>query len=247
MTKNISVEKKPASKSSHRRSPAQSSHQPNGAFLKNLTTGRLSKKIFDNVNTNMALGLIAMGLAGAATLLILNKNQRAKNKSLYRTYSDVRDNAKEFADNVYEKGKKAYETASDYAENIKDTAYDVSDQPYSVPLLIAGTVGGTLIGASLLYLLNKDKNVDRTFLSRAIHAIDSLKDAASTASDNVKTTDWSGIASGLIETLSEKLHGDEDEEEPHRNKNGHVMDNLQHAIDMGITGFRLWQKLKNHK
>lgn len=251
MSKNISIEKKQPSKS-HRKSPTQNAH-PNGAFPRNLLAkGHLPRKIFENANANIALGVLAMGLAGAATFLILNKkrNNRTLNKKLFHTYNGLRDDARELAQNAYEKGKRAYETASDYAENIRDTAYDVAEQPYSGPLLLAGTVGGTILGVSLAYLLTQNKKTDRSFLNRAMDAIDSLKGAANTATENVKSTDWGSIANGVIETISERLHegSSEDEESFGQDRpKGHIINNLQDAIDMGISGFRLWQKLKNKR
>jgi len=252
MSKNISIEKKPSSKSSHKRSSSHNAHQ-NGAFPKGIATGRyLQKKLLNNVNANIALGIFAMGLAGATTFLILNKKSknRTLNKRLFSTYNDIRDDAKEFAHNAYERGKRVYETASDYADNIRDTAHDVVEQPYSGPLLLAGAVGGTILGASLVFLLNKNKKTDRNFLSRAMDAIDSLKGAATTAKENVKSTDWGSIANELIETFSERMHEErsEDEDSPRFDRSkGNAIHNLQNAIDMGISGFRLWQKLKNKR
>lgn len=245
MTKNIAIEKKHHGKSSHKKSSAYTA-SPNGAFPRNVTTtGRyLKKKLLDNGN-NIALGMIAMGLASAATFLVLNKQKRSANKKIYNAYSDMRDEAKEFAHNAYTKGKRAYNAVSDYAENLKDTAYDVIEQPYSVPLLIAGAAGGTILGASLIYLLNRNKKTERGFLNKAIDAIDSFKNAAATAKENVKSTNWGAFATELIDAISESLH-DEDEESFSRAK-GKGVNNLQSAIDMGINGFRLWQKLKNKR
>lgn len=249
MTKNIAIEKKHSGKTSHKKSSAYTTH-PNGAFPRNsTTTGRfLKKKILDNGN-RIALGIIAMGLASAATFLVLNKQNKNRNfnRKLYNAYNDMRDDAKEFAHNAYTKGKRAYDTVSDYAENIKDTAYDVIEQPYSVPLLLAGAAGGTILGASLIYLLNKNKKTERGFLNKAIDAIDSLKNAATAAKENVKSTNWGTFATELVEAISESLREDREDEESVSRSKGRGMNHLQSAIDMGINGFRLWQKLKNKR
>lgn len=245
MTKNIAIEKKHSGKTSHKKSSAYTPHQ-DGAFPRNVaTTGRyLKKKLLDNGN-NIALGMIAMGLASAATFLVLNKQN--KNRGFDRKLYDMRDDAKEFAHNAYTRGKRAYDTVSDYAENIKDTAYDVIEQPYSVPLLLAGAAGGTILGASLIYLLKRNKKTERGFLNKAIDAIDSLKNAATTAKENVKSTHWGTFATELIDAISESLHEDREDEESFSRSKGRGMNNLQSAIDMGINGFRLWQKLKNKR
>lgn len=255
MSKNISIEKKPLSRS-HKKSSSHNAHQ-NGALPKGIATGiatgrYLQKKLLNNANTNLALGIFAMGLAGATTFLILQNKSKNKtlNQRLLNSYNDMRDDAKEFAHNAYERGRKAYDTAHDYAENIKETAYDVVEQPYSGPLLLAGAVGGTILGASLVFLMNKNKKTDRSFLNRAMDAIDSLKGAATSAKENVKSTDWGSFANELIESFSERLHdeGSEDEEHArHGHSTNHTIHNLQNAIDMGISGFRLWQKLKNKR
>lgn len=242
MPKNILIEKKHSGKSSHKKT----SHHvnQNGSFPKNASIKQyLPKKIFNN--NNIALGLIAMGLAGTATLLILNKRRNAN--TMTRKLYNIGSEAREFANDAFEKGKRAYDTVSDYAENFKDAAYDAVEQPYSRSLLLAGAVGGTLLGASLVYFLNS-KREDRTFLGKAIDTIDSLKDMASNAKDNVKSIDWGNIANDFIETVSERLFDDREEEEStHGRSRGHTINNLQNVVDMGIRGFRLWQKLKNKR
>lgn len=240
MRKHPILEKKSSSKSSHKRHNAYSS---NGARKGRSTFDRLSHlHLLENTNANIALGIIAVGLAGAATFLLLNPKKKTKSlaKNLYNTYNDFRDDAEEFAQDAYEKGRKAYELAS-------DTAHDLMEHPYSKPLLLAGTIGGTLLGVSLFYLMNRNhKKQNTNFFGKAAHVMDSIKEAANSATETVKSSDWFDTLKEVLEVINEKAQEDGESDSPRSRSYGNS-NNIQQAIELGLNGYRFWQNLKKKR
>lgn len=226
-----------------KKSPRKSPTKPQDFFSFNDSLS------LEEIPSYIPLGIAAVGLAGIATFLLLKpkKKTRLLEKNVYDIYEDLKEEAEELAHNAYEKGKEAYEHASEYAENIKD----VIEHPDSKTLFIAGTVGGSILGASLIYLLTRDGSKNDDLMNRTSHIFESIKDAANSASENVKLADWPQIAKEVIESLTQKItnnhENDEEEEEEGNNKNHHYLSHLQNAIELGVNGFRLWQNLNKKK
>lgn len=252
MPKHPLIEKKTTLKSGANK--RHSIHNGHGANSSQRPQRGLHSKInrllsFEDLNTNIALGVIAMGLAGVATFLLLKPKKQTRNlrKDIYKTYRDFKEDAEEFAHDAYEKGKQAYDYATDYVESLKDTAHDVIEHPRSRSLLVAGTIGGTILGASLVYLLNRNnsKEHSETLFDKARYIVDSIKNVTNSASENLNSTNWLETAKEIIEAVSERVNAHEEDDEKLAS-NKHSL-NLQNAIELGINGFRLWQNMKRRK
>lgn len=249
MTRHPIIEKKIASKS-HKKASSHNAHGANGMQKDHANFNRSKKtRLFENKNANIGLGAVAMGLAGVATFLLLNTKKKSRNlkKDFYNSFNDFKEEAEGLAHDAYEKGRRAYDLASDYARNVRETAHDAMEEPYSRNLLIAGTIGGTILGASLVYLLNRNHNEEPTdFFGKAAHVFDSIKEAASSASENVRSADWLEAAKEVLDAVAESIHEEGEHNSSHSRAHVNPL-NIQQAIELGLSGYRFWQNLKRKR
>lgn len=196
------------------------------------TNGHKLNGFFDDTDTNIALGAVALAIGGGlAAFFLLKPNEEVE---------------EHFTDQAYDTVKNAYEYATDYAGNIrdyagniKDTAYDIIEQPYSTSLLVTGIISGTLLGASAIYLLSNSSNrSSENLVEKLSDIMDTVKEAAHNTSDSIQSNKWFNAAQEIIESIVDKA-GSYKEEVTHQKSHF-----LNDALEMGLNGFRVWQNLK---
>lgn len=210
MKKNIKERRAPAKPLKRRRTY----HTAQNGYAALLNSG-IGKKIRKNVSQNdIALGLLTMGLGGAAAYMMLNAK-----KTKPGLYNNLKNKAEEYA-------HEAYDFATNYADTLKGRAEEVVGDNPSTSLLLAGTVG-TLLGASAIYLLSRDSH-SHDFKHKIMEIFSALKDTKEGSSG------WMNTIRGFLESASERHEEDEDEDEHHENDS-----KLHHALEMGINGLSL--------
>lgn len=192
-----------------------------------------------------ALGALAAGLAGMASFFMLKAKKSKKSKShFYNSYADLKDNASDLAHDAYDRSRKVYDYAADYAENVKDTAYDIIDQPYSGSLVLAGAIGGTILGATAVYLMTaKSSRNSSGLLDKAIHVFDVVKDSAEAAKENLQSHNWLDAAKDVLAQVSDKVHEFQDEGRGHSKNHSHLND----AFNLALNGYHLFQNMSKKK
>jgi hypothetical protein len=254
MPKNPIKEKKTAIKASKRHN-LHNVHEANG-FAPHTSHHRTKHRNINlqNLNPGVTLGIIAMGLAGAATFVLFNTKKHTKTirGNLYSKYQNFKDEAGEYAHEALERGRRVYDSAADYAENIRDAAHDAMDQPYSSSLLLAGAIGGTLLGATSVYFLNRfqqESEHSHEFLDKMMHVFGSVKQAASSMVGKRKSHGWLESAKKFVESIQESITSDDDEnerEEEYIKKLPHSSP-LRDAIHLGFIGLRLWENMAHRR
>lgn len=251
MPKNTTREKKPASKATKRHN-LHNVHEANG-FLPHFSSrrGKHKEMSLPNINPSVALGVIAMGVAGAATFMMLNskKHTRKLRGNLYNKYQDIKDEAGEYAHEAMEKGRKIYDSASEYAEGIRDAAQEAFEQPHSGSLLLAGALGGTLLGATSVYFLNRYQGSGHSheFLDKLMDIFGSVKNAATSMTGNRNSHGWLDTAKQFMESIQESMGHDQDEEEEELTHNLPRSSILRDAIHLGFVGLRLWDNMMHSR
>lgn len=224
MKKSTPKTKRSATKSSVRR---KSAHKGMGAEsyealcngYEALLNSNIGRKIKRNVSSSdMTKGLVAMGLAGAATLMLLKARQpKPAHNQIYQAYNDLKDRANEYAHD-------AYDYAEDLADNVKESAQDILEYSESHPLLL-GAIGGSLLGASALYLLNRNGSVpSEEMISKIKKAIGSL------ANSGKKSKGWSDTVMDVLEAVN-------------GNSGKKASSTLHNAVELGMNGLSLLEAI----
>lgn len=209
---------------------------------------------FNSLNVGVALGIVALGVAGAATFVVLNSKKRTKSLrgNLYQKYQILKDEAQDYAHDAYERGRQVYDSAADYAEGLREAAHDAMEQPHSGSLLLAGAIGGTLLGATAIYALSRRQHPasqPQDFLSKMVDVFGNVKHAAESLTDQAKSGHWLESAKQFIESLQEHTdaHFEEERDEESAYRRQPSSSPLRDAIHLGIIGLRLWENLSQRR
>lgn len=182
----------------------------------------------NNTASHIFLGAAAGCAVGAvAALFLAPKPKRHKfTQGIDELYDQVTGAADEYGHDALEKGKNAYKAARDSAENIYTAASHAFAKAGKVPSrnLILGVIGAGLLGAAAVYALSQKSEDNEGFL------------------DKWKTSKWSDMAKLVVDSVSNKLHGDEDAE---INEEDHSP--FQNIIDWAAVGLNLWQEIKKRR
>lgn len=204
------------------------SHSQNGE--KKHKNRKQYNDFFKEHGDHLALGGVAMGIAGIATFLLLNSmnKKRGFGERVCNTYAEYKEDAEDIANNVYEKGREIYDYATDYADNMKNK---IKDKP-NWSLFVLGAAAGVTIGGTLAYLSNHKSN-NKNFLDKFIDVVDNIKESTSSVTDNINANEWVQTAKDILENINEKINSGKKSSELH--------DSLQKAINLGLTGYKLWE------
>lgn len=209
------------------------SHSQNGE--KKQKNRKQYNDFFKEHGDHLALGGVAMGLAGIATFLLLNSmnKKRSFGERVSNTYAEYKEEAEDIANNVYEKGREIYDYATNYADNIKNK---IKDKP-NWSLFVLGAAAGVTIGGALAYLSNHKNN--KNFLDKFIDVIDNIKESTSSVTDNINTNEWVQTAKDVLENINEKIYSGRKSSEGHGS--------LEKVIDLGLTGYKIWESFSKKK
>lgn len=182
---------------------------------------------FNDHISPVVLGAAAGCVIGAAAAFFLAPKQKRHKftQGIDDIYDQITDAAEDYGHEALEKGRNAYNLARDSAGNICSAASQIFSKAgkNTNRNLILGLIGAGLLGASTVYALSQNSSVEESF------------------ADRWKTSKWSEIAKLFVDTVSEKLHGDEsDVHEEHHNP-------VQNVIDWAAIGLNLWQEIKKRR
>lgn len=196
---------------------------------------------FENLDAiKILLGVAAAGIAGTAAFMLFAP-KRNPIEDFYESFSDVREDAADLASDTWETGKHAYHAATDFAENVKEKAQDWIDSSDSKTGAIAAAVGGVLLGASLIYLINQHAKNDLSdeLYQKAKKYGKQFKHAADEISENISNSDWLNKIRDVVETIIEKVA---EFREEHFDEGRSSRLGLGDAFNFAIAGLRLWDK-----
>ena len=224
MKKSTVKSKKAAPKSSPRRKSAENgfgaeSYEALTNGYEALVKSNLARKFQKNISRNeLLLGLLAMGVVGGTTLMVLNHSSKnKKSNQMSKTYNNFKDRAEE-----------AYECAADYAGEFKEKAQEMLENPVNHPVLL-GALGGTLLGASALYFMNNKGDFSHT--EEALDKMKSVFGAITNAASKKNSKGWLLLAKEVLESVNE--NGSKS------SKNS----KLQTALDAGINGLSMLETM----
>ena len=212
-------------------------HSQNGAKIHR--SGKHSNDFLEEYGNHLALGAVAMGLAGIGTFLLLNSKNKKRGfgEQIYDSYGEYAENAEDIANNVYEKGREIYDYATECAGNIRNK---MKDSPHW-SLFLLGAAGGITIGGTIAYMISHQPHANKNFLNKLIDVLDNIKESAGSISENINSSEWLERAKDVLETINDKVGLEKNSSKSHGNFS------IKNAIDLGLTGFKLWECVSKKK
>ena len=175
----------------------------------------------NNHSQILLLGLIAGGLIGAGTALVLApKNGKQLRKNLIDACQGFSDKTGEIKENLFEQGEELLEAAQQWSKKKKIS-------PTSSQLALGGIAGCALGAAVALFLANKSKDEDSSY----------FPDISS------KVESWTTNAKSVVDTL----HGFLNEGNAKKRTAAHDESDgspFHEIMDLASIGLRLFQNLK---
>lgn len=178
--------------------------------------------------SHIALGAAAGCAIGAIAALLLTPKHKGHKftRGLDDLYDHVTDAAGDYAHTALDKSQKLYNSAKGSAEDIYSAASNAFSKAgkSSNRNLILGIVGAGLLGASAVYALSQQFGDDHETLA-----------------EKWKTSKWSDMAKFVVDTVSHKLHDEEEEDhDEHHNP-------VQNVLDWAAVGMNIWQQIKKRR
>jgi gas vesicle protein len=178
-------------------------------------------------------------LMGTTYALLSSPKLKKKLNGVYHDVSerahDYVDTASDYVQDALDKGQDIYDDASRHAKKLKrKTSKYLNDEEFlEQPRLnmIAGTIGGVLLGAAALYFLSsRDEEEDFVHQAKATY-----KRAAK------QSFDWIDTAKEILHTINSKVNNVEEGVEQLEVTGRQTIDDV---IQLANIGLSLWKNIK---